>query len=299
MVLPNFLVIGTPKAATTSIYYYLKQHPQIYIPQKEPEFFALEGEKLEYPGPREKFKIRKVTHIKDYESLFDGVTDEIAIGDVSPIYMYYKKAPVKIKFYIPDAKLIAILRDPVERAFSHYVFWASQGFEPDTDFDFNLAVREEAQRINDGWHPNWHYIQIGFYYEQIKRYLNFFKPYQLKILLYEDLIKDKHKFCQDIFEFLEVDTQFIPSFTKTHNSTEAPKNRTINCLFNRPNPFKTIFKPLTPKSFRNYINSKVKQKNLGKPKLSRQFRKELIAVYREDILKVQDLIQRDLSQWLE
>lgn len=303
MTMPNFLMIGAAKAGTTSLYYYLKQHPQIYLPSgynKEPDFLALEGEKLEYPGPRGMFKMRnRITDIESYRALFDEVTTQKAIGEASTLYIYSEKAPERIQYYIPEAKLIAILRDPVERAFSHYLYWASQGFEPDTDFNFAKAIQAEPQRLGEGWSHNWHYVQRGFYYVQIKRYFDRFDASQIKIYLYEDLFKDKIAVVQDIFRFLGVDDTFVPNVSKTHNQTAVPKNLTLNKLLNRPNPIKTILKPLFPTGLRKGLANSLKQRNQGKPHLSAKIRKQLIAVYREDILQLQDAIGRDLSNWLE
>lgn len=303
MTMPNFLLIGAAKAGTTSLYYYLKQHPEIYVPSgyhKEPEFFALEGEPLEYPGPKGTYKMKSsINDLESYCTLFEKVTTEKAIGEASTLYIYSEQAPERIQHYIPEAKLIAILRDPVERAFSHYLFWASQGFEPDTDFDFNKAIQAEEKRIDQGWSHNWHYIKRGFYYTQLKRYFDRFDTSQIKIYLYEDLIQAKLAVAQDIFDFLGVDKTFTPDFTKIHNKTEVPKNRTVNTLLNRPNPIKAVLKPLLPTGIRKRIADNLKQRNQGKPKLSDKTRKQLISIYREDILKLQELIGRDLSNWLE
>jgi hypothetical protein len=304
MTLPNFLIIGAAKAGTSSLYYYLKQHPQIYMPssrtQKEPDFFALEGEKLEYPGPKGTFKINnRITDIATYRSLFSNVTNEIAIGEASTLYIYSEKAPERIKHYIPNTKLIAILRDPIERAYSHYLYWAGLGFEPDINFDFAKAIAQEKSRIDKGWNASWHYVQRGFYYIQLKRYFNLFDSNQIKVYLYEDLVKDRLSVAQDIFDFLDVNNSFIPNVEKTHNKTEVPKNQTLNALISRPNPIKAILKFLVPTNLRKNIADTIKKQNQGKPKLSPQIRKQLLEVYREDILQLQDLINRDLSNWLE
>ena len=96
MVMPNFLVIGAAKAGTTSVYEYLKQHPQIWMsPLKETNFFALEGETLNFRGPGDQDYINRfsITKIEDYLNLFQGVSNQVAIGEVSPLYLYSPKAP--------------------------------------------------------------------------------------------------------------------------------------------------------------------------------------------------------------
>lgn len=302
MTMPNFLLIGAAKAGTSSLFFYLKQNPQIYMPsgfQKEPDFFALEGEKLDYPGPRGTFVMKnRVTDLTSYQALFDDVTTEKAIGEASTLYIYSEKAPHRIKHYIPDAKIIAILRDPAERAFSHYLYWTSQGFEPDTDYNFDKALAAESDRIQAGWSHNWHYVQRGFYYQQLKRYYDLFNREQIKVVLYEDLIRDRVGLCEQLFDFLEVDTSWEPKVNRVVNKTEVPKNNTLNFLLNRPNFAKSIAKKIIPASIRKPLAEKLKQQNKGKPKLSKKTRSQLIDVYRDDILQLQDLIHRDLSSWL-
>ncbi len=117
---PNFLIIGALKAGTTSLFNYLMQHPQIYMsPVKEPKFFALVGE---YLDPKKREILGKcVVDIEEYRALFDNVTTEKAIGEASAIYLSSRRAPGRIQHYILNVKLIAILRDPVERAYSHFL----------------------------------------------------------------------------------------------------------------------------------------------------------------------------------
>src|ERR687894_3261543 len=115
MTMPNFFIIGAQKAGTTSLYYYLKQHPQIYMsPRKEPHFFKGMHSELRKSGRG----LPPVTDLGDYQALFRGVTDEKAIGEASASYLYSPKAPALIKSSIPDAKLIAVLRNPADRAYS-------------------------------------------------------------------------------------------------------------------------------------------------------------------------------------
>jgi hypothetical protein len=122
MTMPNFLIIGAAKSGTTSLHHYLKQHPQVYMSQiKEPSFFAFEGTKPAIPGPWKRWAAHNfITDIQAYRSLFQGVSDEVAIGEASTIYLVHPTAPQRIRHYVPDAKLIAILRDPAERAYSNY-----------------------------------------------------------------------------------------------------------------------------------------------------------------------------------
>lgn len=297
MIMPNFLVIGAAKAGTSSLYHYLKQHPQIYMSsEKEPRFFALEGEKLEFGGPAQGINQGSVTSLEAYCQLFEGVTDQIAIGEASTLYLSSPKAPQRIKHYLPNAKLIAVLRDPAERAFSSYMHLVRDGYET---LSFVEALEKEASRLQEKWQPLWYYKQRGFYYEQLKRYFELFKPEQIKVYLYEDLAADSTAVVQDIAHFLEVDPNFTPELTR-ENVSGIPKSRWLQNLFTKDNPIKLALKPLVPQQFRRGIAENVKKQNLGaKPTLSPEIRQQLITLYREDILNLQKLIDRDLSTWLK
>lgn len=297
--MPNFLVIGAAKSGSTSLYAYLKQHPQIYMsPVKEPGFFAWEGDSLDFRGPGDRERTLPINNLKEYVTLFDGVTNEIAIGEACTDYLYSSQAPERICHYIPDAKLVAILRDPTERAFSQFLGNTKGGYEPLTNFA--QAIAEEDSRISNNWHYRWHYRARGFYYTQLMRYLDEFDRSQLKIYFYEDWNANPIKILQDIFLFLGVDNTFIPDIsTKLNTAPLAPKNKILDKLLQTQNPIKSILKPFFPKEVRTRIWSKFKNQNLAKPTLSPAMRQQLIQVYREDILKLQGLLQRDLSRWLQ
>jgi len=298
--MPNFLIIGAIKTGTTSLYYYLKQHPQIYMsPVKEPGFFAFEGEKLDFlvDTINKDFVAQLKTDIESYCELFKGVSREIAIGEASAMYLYNPKAPERIKYYIPNVKLIAILRNPVERAYSHFLQRVMKGLEPLKDF--TQAIQEEETRIGNNERQSPHYIQMGFYYIQLRRYFDRFNQNQIKVYLYEDLKDNPIGVLQDIFHFLGVDETFIPDTSLRHNVTGIPKSRLLHRFLTRPNFIKAPFKPLFPEKLRKRIVMNLKNRNLVRPPLPPEVHNWLIRLYRDDILRLQDLIQRDLSKWLE
>lgn len=306
MTMPNFLIIGTQKAGTTSLYHYLNQHPEVYMsPVKEPNFFAIEGEKLNFRGSfgEDNLNSTPFANFKAYKSLFKGVENERAIGEASTLYLYSPKAPERIKYYIPDVKLIAILRNPVDRAFSNFLYNVRDGREPIQDFA--QALQEEQKRILNNWGYIWHYRQRGFYCAQLKRYYDMFGRDQIKIILYEDLNNNLANVLVDIFKFIEVDFEFKPDITKKYNISNIDQNVievALRAFLIRPNLIKSLIKPLVPTILRRRIVMNILNgphgKESNKPQLSIELRKQLIKFYHEDILKLQDLIQRDLSSWL-
>ncbi|NEO98888.1 MAG: sulfotransferase [Symploca sp. SIO2E9] len=300
MKMPNFLIIGAPKAGTSTIYDYLNQHPQIYMsPEKEPMFFAFKGEKMSFCGPGDDQDVNyyAVTDIETYCNLFKGVSNEIAIGEASTTYLYSQRAPGRIHHHLPNAKLIAILRNPVDRAYSNFLHFVRDCREPLTDF--TQALEQEEIRIHNNWGYFWHYRHQGFYYGQLKRYFNTFDQGQIKVYLYEDFTANPLSLLQDIFQFLGIDETFVPDMSIRLNVSGIPKNKALNNFLREPNPIKDAIKLFLPDRLGPRLKAHLHRRNLAKPELSPEVRAEVLQVYREDLLKLQDLIERDLSKWLE
>ena len=299
MVMPNFLVFGAAKSGTTSIYKYLEQHPDAFMSSfKEPGFFAFEGEKPTLNGPGAQKWVDKwvVTDLESYQKLFMDYKGEKAIGEASPYYIYYEKSAPTIYKHVPNMKLIAILRNPVDRAFSNYVWAVRDRAEKLTNFQDALAAEEN--RIKENWGPKWHYKNQGFYYNQLKPYYELFAPEKIKIYLYENFVAEPVAVMQDIFRFLEIDDNFIPDMSRKHNTSLIPRNKSWHQFLDKPNPIKDIIKPFLPLKFRQNLKQDAKEKNLFKPSLDSELRQQLIIEYQEDISKLEDLIKQDLSRWL-
>ena len=296
MAFPNAIVIGAPRSGTTSLYNYLKQHPQVYMsPLKETRFFAYEGTSVNYRGPTDPQTINRdtVTELDDFLRLFEGRSDEPVTGEASPIYLYRSQAPKRIHHYIPDAKLIAIFRNPIDRAYSDFLNMVRLGREP--LYDFAEALRAEEQRIEQGWGPFYHYRSKGFYFEQVKRYTKLFDREQMKFYLYEDLNRDTDGLMKNIAQFLEIDDTHSLDTTTKHNKSGVPKSKFIHDLIT--NRYVSL---LFPGNTLGKVRRRLKNINLSheKPQLSPSVRNRLATAYREDILRLQDLIQRDLTSWI-
>lgn len=295
MVLPNFLIIGAAKAGTTSIAQYLNQHPQIYIsPIKEPFFFSFEGQDINFSGPGDRESLRlAITRFQEYEKLFENVSNETAIGEASTSYLYTPQTPKRIRQYLPNVKLIAILRNPVDKAYSSFLHQVREGFEPLDNF--SEALKYERVRIRENWMYFWHYKRNGFYYENLKRYYELFPQSQIRVYLYSDFKKDPLKFMQSLFTFLDVDLAFEPDFSIRYNISGIPRSRILHHLMTESKIVKRLLKPLIPRPMRQ----KARKVNLAKPKLNDELKSQLINEYREDIMNLQNLINRDLSEWLQ
>ncbi len=295
--MPNFLIIGAAKSGTTSLYEYIKQHPSVFLTElKEPRFFALEDQVLDYKGPARNINHRSVTRLSDYHALFNTVADETAVGEASTIYLYDQKTSSNIKRHIPNCKLICILRNPVDRAFSSYSHLVRDGYET---LSFEEGLAQEKVRIEENWPHLWHYAKGGFYYEQVKRYVDDFEAGQVKIYLYEDLLHRPQWLINDVFQFLRIDTSFQPDTSRKSNISGSPKRKFVSQMLATDNWAKTISRLLLPKSTRAKIYKFVKQQNLGKAdSITVETREMLTQLFRKDIIALSALIQRDLSHWL-
>jgi hypothetical protein len=298
--LPNFIIIGAAKSGTSALFRYLRQHPDVYMsPVKEPYYFAFMGRQPDTRGPGDVVN-DSVIHFADYVALFDGVTTETAIGEASPSYMYIPETAERIHDQLPDAKLIAILRQPAERAFSAYMHVVRD--ERETIMDFRKALAAEPQRIADNWGPIWHYKQTGYYYDQLARYYELFARDQIQVLLYDDFKRDSLSTVQSVFRFLAVDDTFEPDVSVKPNVSGLPKSNVVKqvqtSLFNRPNPIRWASRRVVPEHLRWRLTDTLRNRNLVRPALPADIRQELTQQFREDILRTQDLIDIDLSHWL-
>lgn len=305
--LPNFLIIGTNKSGTTSLYHYLNSHPDIYMsPLKEPHFFSFEGENLKLRGPDNTFaRINDyaITDFEEYKKLFSEVQNEQRVGEASTMYLYYKKSAERIKKYIPDAKLICILRNPVERAFSNYLHAKTDGDEPADSF--REALDLETERIKSGWGPLWHYKQVGFYSEQIKKYLRLFSEKQMHFIIFDEYKKDRDRILDEVFDFLgvnpNVDIEDELVYNKSGFNKSSIKQKLYKYHRRRDSISRRLFE-LIPESFESYLKEKILipfyNKGLRKPEIADEDYDYLINLYREDITQTANLIDKDLSCWL-
>ena len=287
MTLPNFMIIGVAKAGTTSLYHYLDQHPQVFMcPIKAPNFFAYADARSgtwtgegDPPHPA-RFRVKT---LEAYEGLFEGVTDEIAIGESSLLYFRSPTAALRIHECVLDVKLVAILRNPADRAFSGFLMRVRSG--------------RAAMKIRERLTPDSHHVRQGFYYNRLKRYFDIFARHQIKVCIFEEFTEDPGKVVVDLFDFLAVDTNFVPDTSVRHNPAGIPKSRLLSHLFFNSTLIRTA-KGVLPERMQR-MAKRVRRQNLRTPPtFPADLRAELTDLYREDIHKLEGLLGRDLSIWL-
>lgn len=301
---PNFLLIGAGKSGTTSIYDYLKQHPDVYLtPTKETNFFAVEGQTPVDPkdDPEGFFYYPwAIYNLDDYKKQYDGIKNEKIAGEVCPAYLYKPNTHTNIKRYVPDVKLIAIFRNPADRLFSRWLHLVRDNRKPTDTF-------EEVFNKDSIWWKRDDLVQEGFYFTHLKKYFEIFDKDKIKVYLMEDMKNDTKAFIKDLYQYLEIDDSFEPVTDISFNVSGIPKNKMADKLYGTNSVIGKSMKMISPKFYNNLKNSnnlkrminKLRKKNMDKPKLSLENRKKLInEIYKDEILQLQDLINRDLRHWI-
>jgi hypothetical protein len=297
MTLPNFLVIGAAKAGTTSLRDYLGQHPQIFLPGwGEPSFFAHEGERVDFKGPGDD-EWTFVTERAAYLRLFEGAAGHRAVGEISPRYLYFPKAPERIHHQLPAARLVAILRHPVDRAYSHFLM--NRGRECEPIADFARAVREEGRRLAAGWGWDWCYVGAGRYHEQLRRYYERFPAEQIRVFLYEDYRGDPDRFFDELFAFLGVDPAFRPDTRVKRREAGSPRSLLMRRALAGRTAWKAAAAALVPRAVKRRAKAGLTALNTTRPEpLSPTLRRRLFDEhFADDAAALAELIGRDLGHW--
>lgn len=299
--LPNFFLVGAPKAGTTALFTYLAQHPQIYTsPIHAPSYFADEvrpenlGEELlrDYHRGVPERSSKLVLDWGGYLDLFRQVRNETAIGETSPIYLWSGTAPRNIAAAIPNAKILMILRDPADRAFSEYLNYLTVGA---VSHSFTRQIQRALRPRDRKMGKDYPFLEFGLYYQQVSRYFEYFPRHRVHILFYQDYQREPRQSVSAILEFLGVDPNLPIDQARKHNQPRVPRLRTTGYCLKRlgiwhrarrllPEPAARFLRPLALAERKSLV-------------MERKDRELLVAYYRDDIAKLSALLNRDLSSW--
>ena len=278
---PNFFVVGAPRSGTTSLYEYLKHTKGVFMsPVKEPNHFAVSAS-------NDIFLTEIIRKKSKYLSLFKNVKDEIAVGEASPSYLRDPKASNLIHQFVPKARIIIMLRDPVDRSFSTYLHYISMG---KVNLPFPEAIKK-ALESKDTFPEA--LIGASLYYEQVKRYLQIFGSKQVKIIIFEEFVKDTRTSLKEILEFLNIDSEPPDIIENIYNPFTVPRGKLVAQLISNK-IIREAGKNLLPRSITPKLK-KIFDKNAPKPKISAEDRNFLEDFFRDDVKKLQELLDRPLS----
>lgn len=302
---PDFMIIGAGKSGTTALFKYLQQHPNVFMPRvKEPDFFAVEGQTPVDPKDDPEmlyYYPQAIYNADEYLELFNEAGDHVKTGEASTMYMYKPGAPERIKKYKPDVKMIAIFRNPAERLYSRYLHLARDGQEPQGPLE-NMFDKSTI------WWRRHDLLFEGFFHQHLSKFFDLFEKDQLKIFLYEDLKNDTQRVIKEIYQFIGVDDSFQPETGIRYNESGIIKNKFKDYIIGNRSLIRRSVEAVAPGFVQNLRDNprwqkKVKdlrRKNLERPQMSKELKQRIIdEIYKEDILKFQTLINRDLSHWLK
>jgi len=283
----DFFIVGAPKAGTTSLCHYLNEHPEIVMSrQKETDFFS--DESLQKQGLY--YGKNRVDKIEKYHNLFPTLQEK-KYGEASVSYLFYEDVPKKIKEYNSNGKIIIMLRNPVERAFSHYLMDYRLGLIiPPLEEFFERELNNKKSKL---FYQQ--YIELGLYFEQVKRYLDTFGSENTHIIFYQDFKNDIEEVIRKAYYFLGVDNSFKPRVEKKHNTFSRPKNNLIRIVYSFVG-LRKFLKWLIPKNLVKRIKNTLFKKD-EKPELNIELRNKMNKLFVEDIKLLEELLSKDLSRW--
>jgi hypothetical protein len=299
--LPDFLVIGAPKAGTTALHVALAGHPGLYLSViKEPKFFLSDGPPPATGGPGDALTYREhVWRRPDYEALFDPAPPGTLRGESTPLYLYDRAAMDRIRQAIPGAKLIVIVRDPVERAHSNWTHLWSAGLEPVGDFV--RACGEEERRIAAGWASFWHYLGLGRYGEQLQYLYTLFPREQVLVIRYRLLVDEPARTLDRICAFLGV-AQGVLGQIPRQNVTSHPEatlaHRAVSLAQRAGSAAASRIPGLTGATLTGPLERYLQRHSRERQPLSWEQRRELLPRFEADIKLLEDVLGEDFRDWL-
>ncbi len=293
---PDLFIVGAPKCGTSALHQYLGDHPRIYMSRKkEPWFFA-----NDFP--------RFVTTLEEYVALFDGATDhDLAVGESSSTYLMSHTAARRIRDFSPDARIVVMVRNPVDLVHSLHSQALLGLNEEETDI-------EQAWRLQDARRRGEHiprscrsprflqYAEVARLGEQVERLLGVFDPRRVKIIVFDDFVNDARQVYEDVLEFLDVPSDDRRDFPRI-NPGRVARSRLLARIAYRPPQF--LLRPYLRLKKRRGWNDlgftdwlkRVNEREVDRPPLTASFRGELIEEFRPDVDLLAQLLGRDLSHW--
>jgi hypothetical protein len=289
----DFFVVGAPKSGTTSLYFYLKQHPEIFLPsKKELHYFSFSDLKQREAGPGDNYVLRSCVNTEEeYLEHYRG-SEGLRSGDISPSYFFHARSATRINEFNSDAKIIILLRNHAEKAFSQYSHLRGVGREK---LSFKEALIAEDDRDASGYSDFWLYKKSTLYSPSLKKYLDVFGSNSVGIYLFDDLVSDREKVLADICNFIGVDSAFQFLSEGVHNVSGKPKSHLIAKYILAPNFITWALRKIIPSSIGAPIRSFIKGVNTGrKEKICPIVREELDDFFAEDRLSVESILNRKL-----
>lgn len=300
MALPDFFIMGAPKAGTTALHAAIAEHPGLFMsPVKEPKFFLCDGPPPDKGGPGDAHSYREwIWQRADYERLFDAAPPSSLRGESTPFYLADFDAHRRIHDLIPDARLIVILRDPVDRAYSNWAHLWADGLEPIDDFV--TACAEETRRAEAGWAPFWRYLETGLYGRQLQHLYTLFPRDQVHVIRYKSLVDEPRTTLNAICRFLGVEEGLIaeaPAANVGGYVAPTTYTRTLQTIFRYGASLGSHFPPQVWRKASLPLQWLMQRTPQHRPELRESERAKLLDFFSDDIDLLELETGWDLHQW--
>jgi hypothetical protein len=301
---PDFLIIGSPKAGSTALHDALALHPQLYAsPVKEPKFFLTDGApppRREHRGPGDAHSSREwIWHPDRYAELFAAAPAGTLAFESTPFYLWHRPSHERIARTLPDAKLIAIIRDPIDRAFSNWTHLWADGLEPESDF--LAACRAEPERISRGWAPFWRYLELGRYGEQFDSLFRHVDRDRVRVVRYRQLIDSPRETLDDLCVFLGVQPGLVSGLPESNVgrwATDGRSNRFLRRTIRAGAAAAQLAPPHWWRRAQRPLLAALQRGEAPRARLEADVRAQLVTEFAEDNALLCDLLEADYSDWL-
>ncbi|MDA3895394.1 MAG: sulfotransferase [Desulfobacteraceae bacterium] len=297
--LPDFFIVGAPRAGTTALYHYLNQHPDVFVPRvKEPHYF---GRDLKFAAPRISFE--------EYKGLFQPATEKV-VGEGSVMYLMSHTAAEEIKEHCPDARIIIMLRHPVDLIISLHRKMLLYGNESIENLEKALDA-EDARKDGREISPLAHRINLLYYSDvirfgpQVERYFNVFGKENTHVILYDDFKEDTDSAYKSVLNFLNLSPEYTPEY-KIINFTKNVRFRFIRDLLSfiqvKSSPqVKELVRKITPNKLRYAIyaaTNRMTQTDKPVTEINNDLKQKLQIRFQSNIMELSNILNKDLSMWL-
>jgi hypothetical protein len=302
--LPDFLILGAPKAGTTALHAALAGHPALFLSTpKEPKYFLCgDAPAPLYRGPGDAHSRREwIWRRDDYVRLFASARSDQLCGESTPLYLRDIDAVRRIASELPQARLIAVLRDPVDRAYSNWMHLWVDGMEPVSDFV--RACELEKERVAAGWAPFWRYVELGRYGEQLRRLFDHFDREQVLLLRYRDLVDAPVPTLDRVCRFLGVETGLVGTVPPDNTRpflTDSPSTRVFSAAMRAGARVGAVLPPEVWRGVSSPLLTLVHRRSRrnSRPNLAGEQRRRLLEHFRDDVQLLGEVTGSSYDDWL-
>jgi hypothetical protein len=292
--LPDFYLVGAPKCGSTAVYEFLRQHPEIFLPRTKE--LLVYGSDLSFPTRLSE---------REFAAHFGERRDERRVGTAHTAYLQSRRAATEIKSRRPDADIIIMLRNPVAMLHSWHSELLYETIEDIEDFEAALDAEPDRrrgkripQKARQSYIESLYYSDVAAFGAQVKRYVDAFGRAHVHVILHDDLSADPHHTYRATLRFLGVDADFVPSFA-VHNPNKAVRSRALQRLyFDTSTPGRRVVRSLIPSRMRQRLLT-MNARHGPRPQMPPDVDRRLQRMFRDDILRLGELLGRDLSEWAD